>query len=78
MSGDGIIDATDDDDDEGQGLVDKMKSLVIDENNLDVVKANLRVTREYRRKMLLNKRTDLLESYAIFFTHVSLVCTVQS
>lgn len=61
------------DDETNQELVDKMKSLVIDENNLDGVKADLRATRDFRDRMLLNKRTDLLESYPYFFTNASLV-----
>lgn len=63
---------------ESEVLVNKMKSLVIDESNLDDVKGDLRVTRSYRSKMLLNKRTDLLESYPYFFTHVDLVCATEN
>lgn len=58
---------------ESQELVDKMKSLVIDKNNVDALKDDLRATRSYRSKMLLNKRSDLLESYPYFFTNIDLV-----
>lgn len=57
-----------------QNLIDQMKSVVIDDNNLEEIKADLRVSREYRCKMLLNPKTDLLESYPYFFTNVDLVC----
>lgn len=63
---------------ESEVLVNKMKSLVIDESNMDDVKGDLRVQRSYRSKMLLNKRTDLLESYPYFFTHVDLVCANEN
>lgn len=50
-----------------------MKSLVVDEDALEVIKVNLRSTRTYRDQMLLDKRTDLLESFPYFFTNPSLV-----
>lgn len=61
-------------DEDMKHLIIKMKSVVIDESSLDNIKGDLRTTRDYRSKMLLNTKTDLLESYPYFFTNIDLVC----
>lgn len=52
---------------EAQNLIDKMKSMVIDNKDLETIQTDLRSSRAYRIKMLLNNRTDLLESFPYFF-----------
>lgn len=62
------------DDEAMKDLVNQMKTVVIDANNLDSIKADLRSTRFYRSKILLDKKTDLLELYPYFFINIDLVC----
>lgn len=61
-------------DEDMQNLVNQMKSVVINDSNIEKIKLDLQKSREYRCKMLLDAKTDLLESYPYFFTNVDLVC----
>lgn len=54
-------------------LINDMKSWTIHANDIISMKTNLRKTRDYRQKMLLNEKTDLLESFAYFFVNTDLV-----
>lgn len=83
VTGDSEVDASanvvpnDTSDEDLQSLVDRMKSVVINESSLDNMKNDLRISRDYRCKMLLNAKTDLLESYPYFFTNIDLVCVIK-
>lgn len=68
-----IMDSTESNEIEMQSIVDKLKNMVIGENSLNSIKSDLKLTRDFRNKMLLNKRTDLLESFPYFFLDVDLV-----
>lgn len=54
-------------------LLNEMKSWAVDVSDLDSMKSNLRKTRDFREKMLLNNKTDLLESFPYFFVNIDLV-----
>lgn len=51
-----------------------LKTVVIDESNIDVVKTKLAKTSEYRRQMIReNESLDLLENFPYFFHTPKLV-----
>lgn len=54
-------------------LINDMKSWTISANGLDSMKTNLRKTRNYRKEMMLDGKTDLLESFPYFFVNIDLV-----
>lgn len=72
-----VVLTSDIDDETMQDLVNRMKSVMINESSLDSIKIDLRTTRAYRIKMLIDKKTDLLESYPYFFTSIDLVCIIR-
>lgn len=51
----------------------EMKSWTNDVSNLSSMKNSLRKTRDHRLKMLLDQKTDLLESFPYFFLNIYLV-----
>lgn len=57
-------------------LINDMKSWTISADGLDSIKTNLRKTRNYRKKMMLDGKTDLLESFPYFFVNIDLVSDV--
>lgn len=59
--------------DEMRDLINKMKCHTINTSDLSVMKADLRNSREYRLKLLLNERIALLEYFPYFFVNVDLV-----
>lgn len=59
--------------DEMRDLINKMKCHTINTSDLSAVKTDLRKSREYRLKLLLNERIDLLEYFPYFFVNVDLV-----
>lgn len=62
------------DDDAMHDLINTMKGILVnDEKNIQILKDNLRVTREYRRKILYDKNIDLLEKFPYFFVNTDLV-----
>lgn len=63
----------DENDTKMRDLINDMKSWANNANDLDSIKLNLRKTRNYRKKMMLNKKTDLLESFPYFFVNIDLV-----
>lgn len=46
-----------------------LKSIVINVENLDIIKQMLNKTREYRAQMLLKKETEIKEHFPYFFSH---------
>lgn len=60
-------------DTELRDLINDMKSWTIEAGDLNSMKANLRKTRYHRQNMLLNEKTDLLESFPYFFLNIELV-----
>lgn len=55
------------------GTVEMLKSTVVNESNMDLIKSNLKLTSQYRLKMLHDKSIDLLESFPYFFVDPKLV-----
>lgn len=61
------------------GLVRALKSTVVNEQNIDLIKAKLRETMDYRCKMLKNEKLDYRIEFPYFFTNPDLVCiTIHS
>lgn len=61
-------------DDEMQALVESMRDIFInDKKDLEVLKTNLKITRQYRDDMLSNMKLDLHETFPYFFINTDLV-----
>lgn len=55
-------------------LINSMKSIVItSKEDMDIIKANLEKTRDYRRSLLANSSIDLMETFPFFFICPQLV-----
>lgn len=50
-----------------------MKNMVANNGTIDEIKEKLKLTREYRRKMLADKTIDRLESFPYFFVSIDLI-----
>lgn len=57
--------------------VTDLRSLVVNETNLNDFTEKLKITFDYRHKMLENKETDLLQEFPYFFTHAKLVIIMR-
>lgn len=63
-------------DDDMECLIDTMKTVLInDEKDVEALKKKLKITREYRNNMLLDKKMDLLETFPYFFIEAEMVTT---
>lgn len=61
-------------DDDMKRLIEKMKTVIIDDgNNMETLKKNLKITREYRNNMLLDENINLLETFPYFFVRAEMV-----
>lgn len=49
--------------------VDVLKSLIVNAENLDIIKQKLNRTRAYRKRMLQNNETEIKEHFPYFFSH---------
>lgn len=50
-----------------------LKSAIIDQTDLEILKQKLNSTRSFRANMLQDKNIDLRENFPFFFSHPSLV-----
>lgn len=46
-----------------------LKSIVVNNDTIESIKQNVKQTRKYRYKLLLNKELNLKETFPYFFTH---------
>lgn len=58
--------------------VDLLKEIIVNPQNMDVIKEKLRLTVKYRSEMVKNKSTDLLQCFPYFFTNAELVSISNS
>lgn len=49
--------------------VDLLKSLIVNTENLDLIKQLLNRTREYRAEMMLKNETEIKEHFPYFLSH---------
>lgn len=54
-------------------LIESMKTIVITDESMPVLKQNLKKSRDFRDKLLANNEVDLLEMFPYFFVKPELV-----
>lgn len=57
--------------------LDQMKSIVVNDRNIDLIKSKLVLTVEYRTQLLKDKEVNLKEEFPYFFVSPCLVCYIN-
>lgn len=60
-------------DEEAKADIDFLKTILVNEENIGLIKEKLIATKSYRLKMMEELEIDLLEMFPYFFTNPSLV-----
>lgn len=63
-------------DDEAKNMVEKLKTTVVNNQNMDAIKNMLQLTLKYRTQMLKNEQLNLREYFPYFFVSKELVSTI--
>lgn len=61
---------------EARSEIQFLKSVVVNDQNLQVIKEKLFATAEFRKEMLRDEKTELRVEFPYFFTNPYLVCTI--